>query len=73
MEILTLVQTNKLRKQILVVVYAPKFWNRILNLEALAEAGTISPEDLELFQYAETVDEAYQKLTTWLQDRYLKG
>jgi uncharacterized protein (TIGR00730 family) len=73
MEILTLVQTNKLRKQVLVVVYAPQFWKKVLNLEALAELGTISPEDVDLFQYAETVDEAYEKLTTWLQQRYLRG
>src|SRR5690606_12130309 len=73
MEILTLVQTNKLRKQVLVIVYAPKFWKKVLNLEALAELGTISPEDVDLFQYAETVDEAYEKLTSWLQSRYLNG
>jgi uncharacterized protein (TIGR00730 family) len=73
MEILTLVQTNKLRKQVLVIVYAPKFWKKVLNLEALAELGTISTEDVDLFQYAETVDDAYQKLTSWLQSRYLRG
>jgi uncharacterized protein (TIGR00730 family) len=73
MELLTLVQTNKLRKQMLVIIYAPAFWKKVLNLEALVELGTISTEDLDLFQYASTVDEAYGMLTTWLQDRYLRG
>ncbi len=72
LEILTLVQTNKLRKQALVIVYGPDYWKKVLNLEALAEFGTISPEDLNLFQYADTVDEAYKLLTDWLQTRYLK-
>ncbi len=71
MEILTLVQTNKLRKQVLVVVYGRDYWSKVLNLEALAEYGTISPEDLDLFQYADTVDDAYKLLTEWLQHRYL--
>lgn len=73
MEILTLVQTNKLRKQVLVLIYAPKFWKKVLNIDALVELGTISPGDVDLFHYVETVDEAYEKLTSWLQDRYLRG
>ncbi len=73
MEVLTLVQTNKLRKQMLILIYGPEYWKKVLNLEALVDLGTISPADLDLFQYASTVDEAYGKLTTWLQDRYLKG
>ena len=73
MEVLTLVQTNKLRKQMLILIYGPEYWKKVLNLEALVDLGSISPADLDLFQYASTVDEAYGKLTTWLQDRYLKG
>ena len=73
MEILTLVQTNKLRKQVLVVIYNKEYWRKVLNLEALAEYGAISPEDLDLFRYADSVDEAYKLLTEWLQARYLRG
>src|SRR5215471_4054552 len=49
-EILTLAQTQKLAKKILVVIYGSEYWNKILNLEVMADAGAISPEDMDLFQ-----------------------
>ncbi|HEX6496960.1 MAG TPA: LOG family protein, partial [Acidobacteriaceae bacterium] len=48
-EILTLAQTEKLAKKILVIIYGSEYWNRVLNLESLVECGTISPKDRELF------------------------
>ena len=42
-EILTLAQTDKLAKKILVVIYGSEYWNRILNFQAFVDAGTISP------------------------------
>ncbi|MBI1355550.1 MAG: TIGR00730 family Rossman fold protein [Acidobacteria bacterium] len=71
LEILTLVQTNKLRKQLLVLVYGREYWNRVLNLEALIEFGTISPEDRDLFRYVDTPEEAFATLTEWITDKYL--
>ena len=43
------------------------FWQRIINWEALSEAGTISAEDLDLFQFVETADEAMQIINDWPQ------
>ena len=61
-EILTLAQTQKLAKKILVVVYGREYWDKILNLQAMADAGTISPEDLELFQVVDTPEEGFEVL-----------
>lgn len=73
MEILTLVQTNKLRKKVLVLIYGSAYWNKVINLKALAEFGAISPEDLDLFHYVETPQEAFLKLTSYLEEHYLRG
>jgi hypothetical protein len=61
-EILTLAQTEKLAKKMTVLVYGAEYWRRVLNLEALADAGTISPEDVNLFQFVETPEEAFARL-----------
>src|SRR5208282_384218 len=61
-EILTLAQTEKLAKKMTVLVYGAEYWRRVLNLEALADAGTISPEDVHLFQFVETPEEAFARL-----------
>ncbi|HKW75205.1 MAG TPA: TIGR00730 family Rossman fold protein [Terriglobales bacterium] len=61
-EILTLAQTQKLAKKIIVIVYGKDYWSRILNLEALADAGAISPEDTKLFSFCDTPQEAFECL-----------
>src|SRR5512140_1882441 len=53
-EILTLAQTQKLAKKITVVIYGREYWDRVLNLKAMADAGAISPADLELFKVVDT-------------------
>ena len=42
------------------MLYDSKFWKRLFNFELLVEEGAISPEDLTLFQYADTPEEAWQ-------------
>lgn len=63
MEILTLTQTRKLEKKIVIVLYGSEFWKEIVNFDALAKYGLISPEDLSLFQFADTPKEAFTILT----------
>jgi uncharacterized protein (TIGR00730 family) len=53
MEILTLAQTRKLARRIPVILYGSDYWNEVVNFKALARHGMISPEDLELFQFAD--------------------
>ncbi len=70
-EILTLAQTHKLAKKITVVVYGPDYWKKVINLDALVDSGTISPKDLELFQFAETPEQAFELLRKGLTENYL--
>jgi len=61
-EILTLVQTQKLAKKITIILYGSGFWKEVINFDALVKYGTISPEDLNLFHFADTPDAAMQIL-----------
>ncbi|MFN3937985.1 MAG: LOG family protein [Gemmobacter sp.] len=63
-ESLTLIQTQRMRP-VPFLLFGREFWTRIVNWEALAEAGTISPEDLTLFRFVETADEAVQLIEAW--------
>ncbi len=72
LEILTLVQTQKLRKQVEVVLYGSEYWNSILDIDALVEWGTISPEDKDLYKIADSPEEAFQVLTSWLTEKYFR-
>ena len=71
-EILTLAQTQKLAKKIIVIVYGKEYWSRILNLEALADAGAISPEDTKLFSFCDTPQEAFECLRDGLTKYHLQ-
>ena len=57
-ELLTLIQTGKM-KPIPILLFGKDFWNRVVNFEAIAEEGTISKKDLDLFHWCETADEAW--------------
>ncbi|UMA64472.1 LOG family protein [Roseivivax marinus] len=63
-ETLTLVQTGRM-KQVPILLFGREFWEKIVNWEALAEAGTISPADLDLFRYVESADEACKIIEDW--------
>ncbi len=71
-EILTLAQTHKLAKKIIVIVYGKEYWSRILNLNAMADAGAISPEDTKLFTFADTPEEAFEALKDGLTRYHLQ-
>ena len=70
-EILTLAQTRKLAKKITVVVYGSEYWKKVFNLEALVDTGAISPKDIELFQFADTPEQAFEILRRGLTENYL--
>jgi uncharacterized protein (TIGR00730 family) len=60
-ETMTLVQTRKI-EPIPILLFGKGFWQRTIDFDALVEEGTISPEDLNLFHYVETAEEAWEFL-----------
>jgi len=57
-EVITLVQTGK-AKPVPIVLFGSNYWKRLVNFDMLIEAGTISPEDLELFTYVDSPEAAW--------------
>jgi uncharacterized protein (TIGR00730 family) len=72
-EVLTLAQTRKLAKKITVVIYGSSYWRNVINLELLAEKGAIAMADLELFQFADTPEEAFEMLKHGLTVNHLES
>ena len=66
-ELLTLVQTGKIRKRMPIVLFGSRYWSEVINLEALERYGTINAQDLELFFRTDSVDEAFDFITDQLQ------
>jgi uncharacterized protein (TIGR00730 family) len=63
-EALTLIQTGRMQK-VPFLLFGRTFWESIINWDALSEAGTISADDLDLFRFVETADEAIAAIDTW--------
>jgi uncharacterized protein (TIGR00730 family) len=70
-ELLTLAQTKKLAKPITVVIYGSAYWKEVINLEAMARYGTITLKDLDLFNFADTPEEAFALLKAGLTENHL--
>ena len=63
-ESLTLIQTGRM-KRVPFLLFGREFWEKIINWEALADAGTISADDLDLFRFVETAAEAMDVIENW--------
>lgn len=72
MEVVTLVQTLKIKKHLPIVLFGTEYWDEILNFEPMVKYGTISPEDVKLFFRTDSVDEAYDYLVKDLETHALK-
>ncbi len=72
MEILTLVQTQKLHKKIFIVLYGESYWREIINFDALVRHGVIGAEDLQLFDFADDPGTAFHLLEEHLTSHYLE-
>jgi uncharacterized protein (TIGR00730 family) len=70
MEMLTLLQTSKIKKKVSVVLYGKKYWTEILNFDAMLKRRVISREDMQLFRFADTPEEAFDILISDLKKFY---
>ena len=65
-ESLTLRQTGKIKKPLPTVMYGTDYWRGVLNLQAMVDEGTIAQKDLDLVHWSDSVDDAFEYLTTVL-------
>jgi len=63
-EAITLIQTGRM-EQVPILLFGKSFWEKVINFQALADAGTISTEDLKLFRFVETAEEAVAEIEGW--------
>jgi uncharacterized protein (TIGR00730 family) len=70
-ELLTLAQTRKLSKKLLVILYGSEYWNQVFHLEPLAEWGAINEEDMKLLCPVDSVPEAFEELKTHLTKHHM--
>jgi uncharacterized protein (TIGR00730 family) len=71
-EVLTLIQTRKLAKNITVVVYGSEYWKKVFDFDWLVDTGAISPGDIDLFQFADTPEQAFDLLKQGLTTNHLE-
>lgn len=69
-ELLTLIQTQKMKKPIPILIYGSPYWKKVLNFHAMVRWGTISEKDLNLFHFSDEVDDAFKFLTKELTKKY---
>lgn len=70
-EVLTLIQTKKISKKMKVIIFGTDYWKKIVDFDALVENEVIQKKDLKLFDFCDTVDDAFEKITTCMKKHYL--
>jgi uncharacterized protein (TIGR00730 family) len=67
-ELLTLVQTGKV-KPLPILLFGREYWERVVNFGALVDEGVIAPNDLDLFHFVETADEAWDHVCAYYSEQ----
>jgi len=70
-EVLTLIQTKKPSKTMPVILFGTQFWDEVVNFEALVRWGVVSAQDLDIFHKTDSVDDAFEYLTSRLEELYV--
>jgi uncharacterized protein (TIGR00730 family) len=71
-EMMTLLQTGKLPKRNLILIYGRKYWDEVLNLRAMVRWGMISADEYKMLQFADTVDEAFDRIRSGLEKYHMR-
>jgi uncharacterized protein (TIGR00730 family) len=70
-ELLTLVQTRKMRKPMPMVLFGTEYWRQVIDFDALVRHGTIAARDVELLHRTDSVDDAYEWIVLQLTEHAL--
>jgi len=70
-EMLTLLQTDKLSCHHLILIYGRKYWDKVLNWRHMVRTGTISKREYSLLQFADSVDEAFDRVRSQMEEHHL--
>jgi uncharacterized protein (TIGR00730 family) len=70
-ELLTLVQTRRMKKPMPIVVFGAEYWQQVIDFDALVRHGTISAQDLKLMHHTDSVDDAYDYIVRQLTEKAL--
>lgn len=70
-ETLTLLQTQKMKKRLPIVLFGSEYWDKVINLDAMVEFGTISAPDLDLIYRTDSIDDAFAYITRELSEHAL--
>jgi uncharacterized protein (TIGR00730 family) len=70
-EMLTLMQTGKLQRRNLILIYGRRYWNRVIDWREMLNWGTINRREYNLLQFADSVDEAFDRIRTGLEEFHM--
>ena len=71
-EMMTLLQTGKLPKHNLIIIYGRKYWDEVLNFRAMMRWGMINEGEYKMLQFADTVDEAFERIRGGLEKYHME-
>jgi uncharacterized protein (TIGR00730 family) len=71
-EMLTLMQTGKLKRRNLILIYGRKYWDRVLDWKHMLRCGTINEHEYGLLEFADTVDQAFERVREGLEKYHMK-
>jgi uncharacterized protein (TIGR00730 family) len=70
-EMLTLMQTGKLQRRNLILIYGRRYWNRVIDWREMLNWGTINRREYNLLQFADSVDEAFERIRSGLEEFHM--